>query len=330
MVTQPELEDLMDVARGQGDLVRTTTSPNPWVGAVIVTDDGQVFTGATEPPGGRHAEIVALERAGDLARGATLVVTLEPCSHTGQTGPCVESIVAAGIARCAIGVEDPDTKVAGRGVAALRGAGVEVIERVRAVEVAEQLAPYLTQRSTGRPQVIVKLAATLDGRTAAADGSSRWITSAEARSDVHRLRAESDAILVGAGTVRADNPALTARLEPLPGRQPRRIVLGAIPSGAAVEPALSWEGPLGDLLDELGRDGVLQLLVEGGASVAHSFIEEGLVDRIVCYVAPAVMGGDDGAPMLRGPGAPTMEAITRGRFVSVVRLGDDLRMEVQL
>jgi diaminohydroxyphosphoribosylaminopyrimidine deaminase/5-amino-6-(5-phosphoribosylamino)uracil reductase len=330
MLNPPELDDLMDVARGQGDLVRTTTSPNPWVGAVVLAADGQLFTGATEPPGGRHAEIVALDAAGSAAQGATLVVTLEPCVHTGRTGPCVEAIVAAGISRCAIGIGDPDPKVAGRGVAALRDAGIDVVERVRAVEVAEQLAPYLIQRSTGRPQVLLKLAATLDGRTSAADGSSQWITSPEARSDVHRLRAEADAILVGAGTVRADNPSLTARLEPQPDHQPRRIVLGAIPPGAAVEPALSWDGPLPELLDELGRDGVLQLLVEGGASVAHSFITQGLVDRVICYVAPAVMGGDDGTPMLRGPGAPTIEAITRGRFVSVARLGDDLRMEVQL
>jgi diaminohydroxyphosphoribosylaminopyrimidine deaminase/5-amino-6-(5-phosphoribosylamino)uracil reductase len=326
-----ELEGLMDLAMAEANRVRASTSPNPWVGAVVISSDGaERYFGATEAPGGRHAEVVALEAAGPAARGGTLVVTLEPCSHRGRTGPCVEAIATAGIATCVLGMRDPDPLVDGQGVQGLKAAGIEVLEAVRAHEVAEQLSAYLHHRRTGHPQVVLKLATTLDGRIAAADGSSRWITSAEARADVHRLRAEADAILVGAGTVRADDPSLTARTDPPASRQPLRVVLGAIPEGAAVEPAISMSGPIPQILDDLGARGILQVLVEGGASVAHSFVQAGLVDRVVLYLAPALMGGDDGAPVLRGPGAASIEAVRRGRFVSVTRLGDDLRMEVQL
>ncbi|HYT38061.1 MAG TPA: bifunctional diaminohydroxyphosphoribosylaminopyrimidine deaminase/5-amino-6-(5-phosphoribosylamino)uracil reductase RibD, partial [Acidimicrobiia bacterium] len=201
--------------------VRATTSPNPWVGCVI---DPGAFEGATQPPGGPHAELVALERAGDAARGATMVVTLEPCAHHGRTPPCVDAILAAGVAKVVVGVEDPDPNVQGRGIARLRQAGVEVEVGVCADEVRAQLAPYLKHRSTGRPWVVLKLAASADGRTAAPDGSSRWITGEAARADAHRLRAESDAVIVGAGTVRADDPELTVRAAE--GRDPLRVVLG--------------------------------------------------------------------------------------------------------
>ena len=178
---------------------------------------------------------------------------------------------------------------------------------------------------------MLKLAATLDGRTAAPDGSSRWITGPEARGDVHRLRAESDAVLVGAGTVRADDPALTVRddSEQLSGRQPLRVVLGHAPAEARVHPALEVDGDLGAVLDELGRRGVLQLLVEGGAHVAHEFHRDGLVDRYVFYIAPAFLGGDDGRPVFAGPGAATMADAWRGRLVSVRRLGADVRIDVE-
>ncbi|MBX3287023.1 MAG: bifunctional diaminohydroxyphosphoribosylaminopyrimidine deaminase/5-amino-6-(5-phosphoribosylamino)uracil reductase RibD, partial [Actinobacteria bacterium] len=204
--------------------VRVATSPNPWVGCVIEAADGRVFGGATEPPGGAHAEVAALRAAGGAARGATAWVTLEPCSHTGRTGPCADALVEAGVARVVVALEDPDPRVAGRGIERLRAAGVDVEVGVEADAVREQLAPYLKHRSTGRPWVVLKLASSLDGRTAAPDGTSQWITGGAARADAHQLRAESDAIVVGAGTVRADDPSLTVRH--VPGRSPMRVVLG--------------------------------------------------------------------------------------------------------
>ena len=327
---EPDDAHWMEVALAEGRAVRHRTPPNPWVGAVVVTANGAPFLGATEPPGGRHAEIVALDDAGSLARGATLFVTLEPCSHTGRTGPCVEAIIAAGVSRVVVAVEDPDALVSGSGLEALRSAGIEVELGCLADAATEDLASYLHHRRTGRPLVTVKLASTLDGRTAAADGSSRWITSEAARRDVHELRASCDAILVGAGTVRSDDPELTVRLDRDIEHQPRRLVLGAIPEGAKVLPAESVGGDLGALLDRLGSEGVLSLLVEGGAQVAHSFITGGFADRLVLYVAPALMGGDDGTPVLSGPGAKGIGDLIRGRFLSIRPVGDDLRMEVEL
>ncbi len=315
--------------------VRGSTAPNPWVGCVVfptahASDVATFFEGATAPPGGPHAEVTALQQAGEAARGATLYVTLEPCAHHGRTPPCTDAIIAAGVSRVVIGIQDPDNRVAGRGVAALREAGIEVTEGVAADDVAEQLAPYLKHRRTGHPWVVLKMAASLDGRTAAPDGSSRWITGEAARRDVHRLRASSDAVLVGAGTVRADDPELTVRIdgESAGDEQPLRVVLGRAPEGAKVQPALELEGDLGEVLDELGKRGVLQLLVEGGATVAHDFHAAGLVDRYVLYLAPALFGGDDGRPIFAGPGAGTIGDVWRGRLVSVEQLGDDLRVEV--
>jgi diaminohydroxyphosphoribosylaminopyrimidine deaminase/5-amino-6-(5-phosphoribosylamino)uracil reductase len=322
----------MSRAIAAGESVRETTTPNPWVGCVVVSgpDPAHVFEGATAPPGGPHAEVAALAQAGDRhARGATLYTTLEPCVHHGRTPPCTDAIIAAGVARVVIGLEDPDPHVAGRGVEALRAAGISVTVGSKAAEVTEQLAPYLKHRTTGQPWVVLKMAASLDARTAAPDGTSRWITGDEARHDAHRLRARSDAILVGAGTVRADDPELTVRLGdgPVP-RQPLRVVLGEAPAGARVHPALQLSGPLGDVLTELGRRGVLQVLVEGGASVAHDFHAAGLVDRYVLYLAPLFFGGNDGRPLFSGPGAGTIADVWRGRLVSVDRLGEDLRVEV--
>lgn len=309
--------------------VRTATSPNPWVGCVVVAG-GQRFEGATSPPGGPHAEAVALGRAGDRAAGSTLYTTLEPCAHVGRTAACAGAIVEAGVARAVIAVEDPDPRVSGGGVAALRKAGVEVTTGVGAEVVESQLAPYLKHRRTGRPWVVLKLAATLDGRIAAPDGSSRWLTGPEARTDAHRLRSLYDAVLVGAGTVRADDPELTVRRVAPPARgQPLRVVLGSAPPSARIQPAVELSGDLGAVLDELGRREVLSVLVEGGAGVAHDFHAARLVDRYVVYLAPALMGGDDGRPLLEGPGASTVDDLWRGRLVSLERLGDDLRVELE-
>lgn len=309
--------------------VRSTTAPNPWVGSVVVPAAGATFEGATAPPGGPHAEVRALAAAGDAAREATLYVTLEPCAHHGRTPPCTDAIIAAGVSRVVVGIEDPDPQVAGRGVAALREAGIQVTVGVAAGEVAEQLAPYRKHRTTGQPWVVLKIAATLDARTAAPDGTSRWITGEAARRDVHLLRSRSDAVLVGAGTVRVDDPELTVRLgDGVERTQPLRVVLGRAPEGARVHPALELSGDLTEVLGELGRRGVLQLLVEGGATVAHDFHAAGLVDRYVLYLAPKFFGGDDARPFFAGPGAGTIADVWTGRLVSVERLGEDLKVEV--
>ena len=319
-------EAMMARAVRLADTVRTRTSPNPWVGCVLRTTDGALHEGATAPPGGPHAEAAALAAAGPAAAGATVWSTLEPCSHSGRTGPCADALIAAGVARVVVGVLDPDTKVAGRGVARLREAGIDVEVGVGAVEVAAQLAPYLVHRTTGRPLVVLKLAASLDGRTAAPDGSSQWITGEAARADAHRLRSESDAVLVGAGTVRTDDPSLTVRH--VEGADPLRVVLGRAPEGAAVHPALELSGDLGDVLDTLGGKGVLQLLVEGGATVAGAFHRAGLVDRYVVYLAPVLFGGDDGRGLFTGPGASTVGDVWRGAITAVARLGDDVRIDL--
>jgi diaminohydroxyphosphoribosylaminopyrimidine deaminase/5-amino-6-(5-phosphoribosylamino)uracil reductase len=317
--------------------VRLATSPRPWVGATLVTGDGEVFEGATDGRRGPHAEIVALRAAGpQRSRGATLYSTLEPCSHWGRTPPCAEAVIDAGVRRVVVACPDPDPKVAGRGLARMVAAGVDVTVGVGAEAVEEQLRPYLHHRRTGRPWVVLKLAASLDGRTAAPDRSSRWITGPEARADAHLLRAASDAVLVGAGTVRDDDPALTVRDLPpaaasLPRRpeDPLRVVLGRAPAGARVHPCLEASGDLEDILDELGRRDVVQLLVEGGATVATAFHGRRLVDHYVIYLAPALFGGDDAVPLFRGPGAATMGELWRGRTVGVTRLGADLRVDVR-
>lgn len=310
--------------------VRASTPPNPWVGCVIETADGRRFEGATQPVGGPHAEAVALaaaRAAGADTTGAHVWVTLEPCSHHGRTPPCADALVDAGVGRVVVALEDPDPKVAGRGIARLRDAGVTVDVGAGAEEAEAVLAPYLHQRRTGRPYVVLKLAATLDGGTAAPDGTSQWITGPEARADAHRLRAESDAVLVGAGTVRADDPALDVRH--VEGRNPLRVVLGKAPEGAKVHPCLELTGDLGAVLDELGGRDVVQVLVEGGATVAGEFHRAGLVDRYVIYLAPILFGGDDGRGVFVGPGAPAIDDVWRGRIVSVAPVGGDLRVEVE-
>ncbi len=314
-----------------GQAVRGTTSPNPWVGAVLVARGGplRAYEGATAPPGGPHAEVAALVAAArdGAAEGATLYVTLEPCCHHGRTPPCVHAIVDAGVARVVVALADPDPKVSGRGLRALEAAGVEVSLGVGEGEARASLAPYLKHRTTGRPFVLLKLAATMDGATAAADGSSRWITGPEARADVHRLRARVDAVLVGAGTVRRDDPLLTARTDPPPLRQPLRVVLGRAPAGARVHPALELSGDLDEVLADLGRRGVLEVMVEGGPTVAGAFHRRGLVDRYLFYLAPALAGGQ--APHLfAGPGPRSIEELFRARLVSVSRLGDDVKVEL--
>jgi diaminohydroxyphosphoribosylaminopyrimidine deaminase/5-amino-6-(5-phosphoribosylamino)uracil reductase len=297
------------------------------VGAVLRTPHGVLHDGATATPPGPHAEAAALASAGDAAREATVWTTLEPCSHHGRTPPCADALIDAGVRRVVVGIVDPDPLVAGQGIERLRAAGVEVGVGVGADAVRRQLAPYLVHRRTGRPLVVLKLAATLDGRTAAPDGSSRWITGEAARADAHRLRAESDAVLVGAGTVRADDPSLTVRH--VEGPDPLRVVLGRAPEGASIQPALELQGDLADVLDTLGGKGVLQVLVEGGATVAGAFHRAGLVDRYVVYLAPKLFGGDDAPGLFAGAGAATMADVWQGRITAVTPLGPDLRIDVE-
>lgn len=320
---------LMAEAILEGEKARLHAPPNPWVGALVVVDGEVVASGHTQVPGESHAEVEALRHAGERARGATMVVTLEPCCHVGRTGPCVEALIEAGIARVVVGTLDPDPRVAGRGVALLREAGIDVQVGVEIEAVRAQLAPYLWHRVTGRPYVVLKVAATLDGVVAMADGSSQWITSEEARRDAHLLRAQSQAIVVGANTVRLDDPTLTARLGDVT-LEPLRVVLGRAPVGAKVHPCWERQGEPGVLLDELGEHDILQVLVEGGATVASSFLEAGLVNHVVWYVAPALAGSAAGRGALAGLSTPSMASLRRARFTDVRRLGEDVRMDLEV
>lgn len=326
---------------------RTSTLPNPVVGCVLLSPDGvPVGEGWHEVAGGPHAEIVALASAGDRARGATAVVTLEPCAHTGRTGPCADALLRAGVARVVVAVDDP-TSDAGGGTERLRSAGVAVETGVLAAEAEAGNEVWLTAVRTGRPYVTWKFGATLDGRVAAADGSSRWITGDAARADVHRLRAEVDTMLVGVGTVLADDPALTVRTATgaLAGRQPLRVVAdtaGRTPPGARVRDrdAPCWVATG----DEVGRaeDGHLDLhalcrllfergqrhvLLEGGPRLAGSFWRAGLVDRVVAYLAPALLGAGPSAVQDIGVGA--VGDIARLRLDDVTRLGEDVRLTLR-
>lgn len=324
-------------AIANGSTARLRSAPNPWVGAVLIDRYGAVYDGATHRPGGHHAEREALDAAGDAAVGATLFTTLEPCSTEGRTGPCTKAIIGSGISRVVIAILDPDPQAQGAGMEALIEAGIDVTLGVEAAAVAIQLAPYITHRTSGRPHVIMKLGMTLDGFIAAPDGSSRWITGPEARRDSHRLRAESGAVIVGSSTVEIDDPSLTVSDftpaivdDETPNLDPWRIVLGAraasLEAGAKTAPYESWDGPIEDLLDDLGARGLLQVMVEGGAAVAGAFHEAGFVDEYWLYMAPAIMGGDRGRPAFFGSGAATIDDVQRGEFVSVTQLGQDIRL----
>lgn len=321
--------DLMQVAMKEGDKARLHAPPNPWVGAVVVNDRGVVVgEGHTQAPGESHAEIEALRRAGDRARGATLVVTLEPCCHTGRTGPCVTAIIEAGISRVIVGTLDPDSRVSGRGVELLKASGIDVEVGIEEDAVRSQLAAYLWHRVTGRPYVVLKIASTLDGVVAMVDGTSQWITGEEARRDAHLLRAQSQAILVGAGTVRTDDPALTARLDDII-LEPLRVVLGEVPAQARVRPCLERSGDIGLILDELGQHDVLQLLVEGGPTTASEFVEQGLVNHVVWYQAPAFAGSLGTSGALKSLSTTSINSLRRGRIVDVRQIGKDIRIDVE-
>ena len=267
---------------------RGTTHPNPVVGAVVVAGDEVVGEGWHERAGSPHAELVALEAASERTRGATLYVTLEPCAHYGRTPPCVDAIVAAGIARVVVGAPDPNPKTDGQGFARLRQSGVDVelLDGEPARRARRQNEAWRTWIAAGRPFVTYKAAVTLDGRVVVPE--SRWVTGEESRRRVHELRAASDAVAVGMGTVRADAPRLDAR-DVDAGHQPRRLAFGTgpLPEGSELELV---SGPLDETLKRLAAEGAQSLLLEGGPTLASSFLREGLVDKLLLFVAPTLAG----------------------------------------
>jgi len=304
---------------------------NPQVGAVILSPAGEILSeGWHRGAGTPHAEVDALSRLAPAAtRGATAIVTLEPCNHTGRTGPCAQALIASGVSRVVYAIADPNAVSSGGGER-LRAAGVDVESGLLADEAHALLNSWLTVQRLGRPHVTVKWAQSLDGRAAASDGTSQWITGAVARANVHRRRGEADAIVVGTGTLIADDPALTARAEDgsLLTRQPVPVVLGErpVPAGAAVRrhphDFLQYPGDLEAALADLHDRGVHRVFVEGGPSVAASFVRAGLADELLVYVAPVLLGGDLLA--LRDLGITTIADALRLEVRAVERLGDDL------
>lgn len=347
--------------RGEG-----RTAPNPAVGAVIVADGKVVGRGYHPKAGEPHAEVFALREAGSKAQGADAYVTLEPCSHHGRTAPCCDALIAAGIRRIFLGICDPNPLVNGRGVKRLRAAGVEVVIGVLEAECRYLCAPFIKHVTTGHPLVILKSAITLDGKTATSSGSSQWITGSESRAHVHKVRDRVDAILVGIGTVQADNPRLTTRLDGKPGRDPVRVVLDSNlsiePSAALVQhnsAALTLiittanadpqkrsrleASPLVEVvsvahdeaghvdlkavLEELGSRQIQSVLVEGGARINQAFLQQNLVDRVMFYIAPKLLGGADGYGIFSGTGPEWLDAAQKVNVVNVCRIGEDILIE---
>lgn len=347
-------------------LGRGIVSPNPMVGAVVVREGRVVGEGWHEGPGTPHAEVRALAAAGGLARGATLYCTLEPCDHVGRTPPCTRAIVDSGLARAIVAAGDPNPMVDGRGFERLRVSGIEV-ETGLLEEASRRLNEGFERHVvTGRPFVTLKTAASLDGKTAAGDRSSKWITGDAARDDVQRLRAAADAIVVGAGTVIEDDPSLTVRDPSYRGRPPLRVVVdasGRVPAGSRVfdgsaptlvattgrtarEAVDAWTATGADvvsfdqdetdgvslpqLLAYLGKRDVQGVLLEGGATLAWSFVRERLVDRVVLYLAPKLVGGARAPGVLMGEGFAPIGGAAALRLVSVDRIGDDLKVEADV
>jgi diaminohydroxyphosphoribosylaminopyrimidine deaminase/5-amino-6-(5-phosphoribosylamino)uracil reductase len=336
--------DAIERAMGRAITLAATglgsTSPNPCVGAVILDASGEMAgEGHTTPAGGPHAEIMALHAAGDRARGGTAIVTLEPCNHTGRTGPCAQALVDAGIIRTVVAVRDPNPAAAG-GIETLRAAGVEVVAGVRAADARWGLRYWLTSVQRRRPYLIWKYAATLDGRSAAADGTSKWITSDQARADVQALRGTVDAIIAGVGTVLADDARLTVRTTA--PRTPLRVVVdssgrtpqsanvrdGAAPTWiattAAVGSTVDGRVDLVALLAALYDRGVRGALLEGGPTLAGAFLQAGLVDELVGYLAPKLLGS--GAAALGDAGVTGIDGALDFELIDVTRLGPDVRL----
>lgn len=328
------LDEAMDLAIRAAEEVKGSTYPNPPVGAVILNAAGQVAgVGGTRPPGQEHAEVVALAGAGAAARGGTAVVTLEPCNHQGRTGPCVDALVAAGVSRVVYAVADPNPQAAG-GAARLRTLGIEVLDGLASDRVsAGPLREWLHKQRTGRPHITWKYGASVDGRSAANDGTSQWITSEQSRADVHRRRAFADAILVGTGTVFADDPQLTARTpdNELVPHQPLRVVVGMreVSSDAKVlnddshTMVIRTHDPA-EVLAALGDR--TDIILEGGPTLAGAFLRAGLVDRILAYLAPMLLGGN--VPAVEDVGVATLSRALRWEYDQIERMGPDVLLSL--
>ncbi|MFN8147984.1 MAG: bifunctional diaminohydroxyphosphoribosylaminopyrimidine deaminase/5-amino-6-(5-phosphoribosylamino)uracil reductase RibD [Candidatus Nanopelagicales bacterium] len=334
---QQALEAAMRRALALAATPGVPTGPNPRVGCVLLAPDGStVAEGHHRGAGTPHAEAAALTAAGAAARGTTAVVTLEPCAHTGRTGPCAQALVEAGVAHVVFAQTDPNPVAAG-GAEVLRAAGIEVESGLLAAESAALNETWTFAVTHGRPFVTWKAAATLDGRIAAADGSSRWITSAEARAEVHELRALVDAVVVGTGTVLADDPHLAVRRdgEVASGRQPLRVVVGQrdVPAGsrvlddAAETLHLRTHDPR-EVLAALHERDVQHVLLEGGPTLAAAFVRAGLVDAVRWYAAPALLGA--GRAALDDAGMDSIGQALRLDVVDVVRVGDDVRIDARV
>jgi diaminohydroxyphosphoribosylaminopyrimidine deaminase/5-amino-6-(5-phosphoribosylamino)uracil reductase len=328
--TVDSIDAAMRLAIEQSYQVKGTTYPNPPVGAVILDPEGRVVgVGGTEPAGGDHAEVLALRRAGGLAAGGIAVVTLEPCNHYGKTPPCVNALIEARVSMVIYAVADPNA-IAGGGAGRLQAAGVQVRSGVLADQVAAgPLREWLHKVRTGLPHVTWKYASSIDGRSAAADGSSQWISSEASRLDLHRRRAIADAIVVGTGTVLADDPALTARLADgsLAERQPLRVVVGMreIPSEAKVlnddsrTMVIRTHDPMEVIKAVSDRTDVM---LEGGPTLAGAFLRAGAINRILAYVAPILVGGP--ITTVTDVGVPTIARALRWQFDGIDRAGPDL------
>ncbi|MDL2275043.1 bifunctional diaminohydroxyphosphoribosylaminopyrimidine deaminase/5-amino-6-(5-phosphoribosylamino)uracil reductase RibD [Desulfosarcina sp. OttesenSCG-928-G10] len=361
----PQPANYMQIALELAEKGRGRTSPNPMVGAVVVKDGRIVGKGWHPQAGGPHAEVVALDDAGDLAKGATLYVTLEPCNHFGRTPPCTQKIISAGIRKVVVAMADPNPRVQGGGNAALQAAGIEVTTGVCEAAARTLNEAFCKWITTSRPFVTAKCAATLDGRMATRTGDSRWVTGPLARGLVHELRHRADGILVGVGTVIQDDPRLTTRLENEAGADPVRIILDtrlSTPPSARLlgqaSDAPTWIvcGPdapedrrralsdagariisaplaasgridLAALMDILGENAITSLLIEGGGAVMGSAFSAGIVDKVCFFYAPKILGGDDGVPVCRGQGPVRMDQCLAVHDLSVRLIGDDVLVE---
>jgi diaminohydroxyphosphoribosylaminopyrimidine deaminase/5-amino-6-(5-phosphoribosylamino)uracil reductase len=336
-VTSTNVDELM--RRAIEATLPTYPHPNPRVGAVLLSPEGDVLVvAAHESPGQPHAEILALDVVGDTS-GTTLVVTLEPCNHHGLTPPCTQAIIEARVARVVVGATDPDPRVSGQGIDRLKDAGVDVTVGVLQDEVVANDPGYFHQRRTGYPRVTLKLATTIDGQAGAQDGTSKWITSIEARDDAHRLRSENDVIIVGAGTVAADDPELTVRCDGYRGPQPRPVIIAGtrpLPGHRKVlnRDPIIYEAEDSRLVDplevikDLGERGIVSAMIEGGPSIAASFLAAGVVDQIVWYIGAKLAAGT-GIPALPGD-FETMTDATGITIDRVDRVGPDLRISATI